>query len=139
MEKRKIFMLLWLLVILIPIHWLTQITQTLRQVFRMASGSEPVHVVVHLILFGSSVFLFMQIFQLPLTRRTAVLLACLVLALGVGQEWLQLQVKERVFGWPEIFDLGVDLAGGFLGWLAYKYYLRYARYLRIAYYMLRDA
>ena len=139
MDKRKIFMLLWLLIILIPIHWLAQITETLRQVFRMAIGSEPAHVVVHLILFGSSVFLFAHIFHLPFTRRTAVLLACLVLALGIGQEWLQLQVKERVFGWPEIFDLAVDLAGGFLGWLVYKYYLRYGRYLRIAYYMLRDA
>ena len=47
----------------------------------------------------------------------------LVLIVGGLQELLQLPVKGRAFGWPEIFDLGVDLLGGILGvffFLAYK-------------------
>jgi len=81
----------------------------------------------------------LHIFKLPLNRRTAVLLGGLLLALAMGQELLQLQVKQRAYGWPETFDLFVDLAGGILGWMAYRYYLRYGRFLRIAYYLLRDA
>ena len=53
------------------------------------------------------------------------------------QLFLQLQVKARAFGWPEIFDLGVDLVGAGLGWWAYRRVLCYSRYLRIAYYILR--
>jgi len=33
----------------------------------------------------------------------------------VIQELLQLPTKGRTFGWPEVFDLGVDLVGGMLG------------------------
>ena len=139
MEKRKIFVLLWLIAILIPINWIGQIVDTLRQGFHVANQSELAHVVVHMIMFGGSVFLILYIFKLPLNRRTAVFLGGLLLALAMGQELLQLQVKQRGFGWPETFDLFVDLAGAILGWFAYRYYLRYGRFLRIAYYLLRDA
>lgn len=139
MDKRKIFVLLWLVAILIPINWIEQIVETMRQGFHVANQSELAHIVVHLIMFGGAVFLLLHIFKLPLTRRTAVLLAGLLLALALGQELLQLQVKQRAYGWPETFDLLVDLAGTILGWMAYRYYLRYGRFLRIAYYLLQDA
>ena len=139
MDKRKIFVLFWLAGILIPINWIERIVETMRQGFHVANQSEFAHVVVHLIMFGGSVFLLLHIFNLPLNRRTAILLAGLLLALAMGQELLQLQVKQRGYGWPETFDLLVDLAGALLGWKAYRYYLRYGRFLRIAYYLLRDA
>ena len=139
MDKRKIFVLLWLAGILIPINWIGQIAETLRQGYHVANQSELAHVVVHLIMFGGSVFLLLHIFNLPLTRRTAVLLAGLLLVLAIGQELLQLQVKQRGYGWPETFDLLVDLAGAILGWMTYRYYLRYGRFLRITYNLLRDA
>ena len=139
MDKRKIFLILWLIAILIPITWIEQIVETMRLGYHVANQSELAHVVVHLIMFGGSVFLILHIFKLPLNRRTTVFLGGLLLALAMGQELLQLQVKQRAYGWPETFDLFVDLAGAILGWFAYRYYLRYGRFLRIAYYLLRDA
>ena len=139
MDKRKIILLIWLAAILVPINWIGRIAYYLRRGFWMALGFEPAHVIGHLILFGGLVFLLVHLFQLPLNRRSAIVLSLLVLALGVGQEIVQLQIKERGFGWPEIFDLVVDLTGGTLGWLAYRYFLRYRRYLQMAYFMLREA
>jgi len=139
MDKRKLFVLLWLLGILIPINWIDRFAETLRQGFHVANQSELAHVIVHLVMFGGAVFLLLLLFKLPLTRRTAALLAGLLLALALGQEVLQLQVKQRAYGWPETFDLLVDLAGGIAGWFAYRYYLRYGRFLRMAYYLFQDA
>jgi glycopeptide antibiotics resistance protein len=138
MDKRKILILLWLGGIVIPYNWIIRIAYHLRQSFRWAVGSEPAHVVGHLILFSGLVFLLLHVFQLPQTRRTAILMTLLVLLLGLVQEYFQLQIKARDFGWPEIFDLCVNLTGGFLGWMAYRYFLRYGRYLRIAYFILRE-
>jgi len=136
MDKRKILVMVWLVGILIPLNWLERFIHNLRQVYWMLTGSEPVHVIGHLILFSVLVILMLHVFHLPLNKRTAIWLALLVLAMGLGQEYFQLQVKGRAFGWPEMFDLGVDLAAGAIGWVAYQYYLRNGRYLRMIYFML---
>jgi hypothetical protein len=138
MDKRKILLVFWLVGMLVPLNWVERLVYAFRRGVRILAGSEPAHVVGHLILFSGLVILLLYLFQLPLSRRTAVLLVMMVLVVGLGQEFLQLQVKNRSFSWPEVFDLGVDLTGGVLGWLAYRYYLRYGRYLRIAYFILRD-
>jgi len=136
MDKQKILLAVWLVGILFPLNWLERIVSNLRQVYWMLTGSEPVHVIGHLILFSGLVILILQVFQLPLNKRSAIWLVLLVLALGLGQEYFQLQVKGRLFGWPEVFDLSVDLTAGAVGWAAYQYYLRNARYLRMIYFML---
>lgn len=139
MDKKKIFLLLWLGGMLFPLNLLIKPTSLARQVFRAALYSELSHVVMHILLFSGLVFLLFLIFDLPLTKRSAVMLGICVLAVGLGQEYFQLQVKGRTFGGPEIFDLGVDLVGGTLGWIAYRTFQHYRRYLRIAYFILRNA
>jgi len=136
MDKQKILLMVWLVGILIPLNWMERFVSNLRRVYWMLTGSEPVHVIGHLILFSGLVILILQIFQLPLNKRTAIWLVLLVLMMGLGQEYFQLQVKRRAFGWPEVFDLGVDLAAGAVGWAAYHYYLRNVRYLQMIYFML---
>jgi hypothetical protein len=51
---------------------------------------------------------------------------------GLGQDYLQLQVKGRAFGAPEVFDLQVDLVGGYFGWRISYFLLWFARHLRFA-------
>ena len=136
MDKQKILLMVWLVGILVPLHWLERFVSKLRQVYWMLTGSEPVHVIGHLILFSGLVILILQVFQLPFNTRTAIWLILLVLVMGLVQEYFQLQVKERTFGWPEVFDLGVDLAAGAVGWAVYQYYQRNVRYLQMIYFML---
>lgn len=133
------FLVLWLLGMLFPLELIRTLSDYIRQAFLALISSELSHVVGHTILFGGLVFMLLHMFELPLTRRSAVLMAFNVLAVGLLQEVFQLQVKARGFGWPEAFDLGVDLVGGVLGWLVFLYYQRYNRYFRIAYFILRDA
>lgn len=137
MDKRIVFLLLWLTGMLVPLEWLTDAFPLVRRGLDFFVGTELAHVIGHIVLFGGLVVLFLYLFNLPQTRGIAVLLGLCVLAVGLGQEFLQLQVKGRMFGWPEIFDLGVDLAGGTIGWLVYPRLLGYSRYLRIAYFILR--
>ena len=136
MDKQKILLVVWLMGILVPLNWLERFVSYLRQIYWMMTGSEPVHVIGHLILFSGLVILILHVFQLPLNWCTAIWLTLLVLAMGLGQEYFQLQVKGRPFGGPEVFDLIVDLVAGGIGWAAYQYYLRNARYLQMIYFML---
>ena len=137
MDKRKVFLVLWLFGMLAPLEWLTKSFPLVRRGFDLFVGTELAHVIGHIILFGGMVVLLLYLFNLPQTRGIAVMLGFCVLVVGLGQEFLQLQVKGRMFGWPEIFDLVVDLTGGVIGWLVYPRLLGYSRFLRIAYFILR--
>lgn len=115
--KRKTLVILWLCAILFPLNWLRQESSFVRRHFDALFRLEIMHILMHLLLFGGLVLLIVKTFQLPLNRKSALLLILLILSTGLLQELLQLLVKQRDFGWSEVFDLGVDLAGGVLGWL----------------------
>ena len=139
MDKRKIILVLVAVAAMVPLeHLITEVRSVRRFVGWMIRG-EPGHIVGHLVLFGGLTILVLVMFNLKLEPRTAVMVGIGILALGLGQEFLQLQVKDRGFGWPEIFDLAVDLIGAWLGWLVYARLLPYGRYLRIAWFILRSA
>lgn len=139
MDKRKLFALFWLVAMIFPYSRLLPYWDDLRRAFWRLFASELAHVIGHLFLFSIFTALVLAVFQLPLDWRSAVLVAGVVLLVGVGQELLQLQVKGRAFGGPEVFDLGVDLVGGALGWQLARWMRHYGRYLRMAYYMLKSA
>jgi glycopeptide antibiotics resistance protein len=77
---------------------------------------EAMHILMHILLFGGLVILVIKTFHLPLNKQTALWMIPLVFTVGLLQEGLQLLEKARPFGWWEVFDLGVDLAGAALGW-----------------------
>lgn len=139
MDKRKLLVLFWLGAMLVPINLLQTYTGDLRFVILRLLSSELAHVAGHLFLFSMLVVIVLAVFQPPLNRRTALLTAGMVLAVGLGQEFLQLIAKGRGFGGPEVFDLGVDMVAGVVGWQVTRWLRRYSRYLRMAYYMLRQA
>jgi len=138
MDKRIGFLVLFLVAILIPYEYITKALPLVRRGFDLVASTELAHIIGHTLLFASLVFLMMLFFDLKLDARTALLLGLGMLAVGLSQEYFQLQVKGRGFGRPEVFDLGVDLAGASLGWLVYARLLPYRRYLRIAWFILRD-
>lgn len=124
---------------LIPYNLIQPYVGDLRWVLHRLLETEFAHVIGHLFIFSVLVTILLVGFQVPLNRRTAVLMVGVVLAVGLGQEYFQLQVKGRGFGFPEVFDLGVDLVGGALGWQISRWLQHYARYLRMAYFMLKNA
>ena len=102
-----------------PLNWLRKISSFVRHNFDSAFQAEWVHVVAHLVLFAGLVILAMLALRFPQNMKTAVLMTAILLAVAFAQEFLQLQVKGRAFGGPEMFDLGVDLIGGAIGWWLY--------------------
>lgn len=124
---------------LVPINLLQRYTGDLRLVLLRLLSSELAHVVGHLFLFSMLVVIVLEVFQPLLNGRTALLVTGMIVAVGLGQEFLQLIAKGRGFGGPEVFDLGVDLAGGALGWQLTRWLRHYSRYLRMAYYLLKSA
>ncbi len=139
MDKRKWFLLFWLAAMLFPYNIFLKYSNKVQSAVSFVVSSELAHVIGHTLLFAGMVVLVLHIFHLPLNGRTAFLLALGVLIVGLGQEFFQLQVKERSFGGPEVFDLAVDMVGGALGWWVYRMSQRYGRYLRMAYYLLKEA
>jgi VanZ family protein len=108
---------LWLLVLLFPLNWLREESPFIRRYFDALFMMEWVHVLAHLFIYAGLVMLIFSTFKLELNLKTALLLVGIILLVGGVQEYFQLLVKGHGFGGEEVFDLGVDLAGGALGWL----------------------
>jgi hypothetical protein len=106
-----------------PLNWIRNksayVPEYFREHLRDIYHAEWAHIVGHLVVFSGLVILSLLIFRLPQNRRTAIILTVILLAVALVQEALQLQWKGRAFGWPEMFDLGVDLVGGMIGWWLY--------------------
>ncbi|GAB4280358.1 MAG: hypothetical protein Kow0080_33200 [Candidatus Promineifilaceae bacterium] len=98
---------------LFPYGWLAQHWHFFAHVVNTVFSTEVAHVVGHWLLFtimGTAVLWLMPV-------RQWWLFVFVILALGLGQEILQLVTfKTRPFGLAELFDLAVDLAGAWTAW-----------------------
>ena len=115
MWKRIGILLFWLVGTIFPINWLRRVSPAFRQYYDPLVPLEWVHIVMHTLLFMILALLLIYVFQLPLNRRTVLIVLGTLLVVGVFQEILQLQTKNRPFMWYEVYDLAVDLAAGVLG------------------------
>ena len=115
MWKRIGILILWLVGMIFPVNWLRRVSPTFRQHYDPLVPLEWVHIVMHTLLFVVLTLLLIYVFQLPLNRRTVLIVLGTLLAVGIFQEILQLQTKNRPFMWYEVYDLAVDLAAGVLG------------------------
>ena len=115
MKKRIGILLFWLAGTIFPISWLRRVSPTFRYYYDPLIPLEWLHVVMHTLLFVGLSLLLIYVFQLPLNRRTVLLILGTILVVGLFQEILQLWAKGRTFWWYEVYDLAVDLAGGVLG------------------------
>jgi hypothetical protein len=137
MIRKMMVLIVWLGALLTPPDWIGKALVAARQVVGLAYRSEAGHVIGHLTLYAVLAALVLHLLGKPRGWAAAVILGVVVLATGLAQEAVQLQVKGRAFGGPEVFDLGVDLAGAWLGWWVYWRLASRARYLWMAYYLIR--
>jgi hypothetical protein len=66
-------------------------------------------------LYAGLAILLVMVFNLPLNRRTVLLVLGIVLLVGFIQEGMQLFSAVQVVSWDSVFDLGVDLSGAVIG------------------------
>ena len=113
--RRYTLLIIWILLMLFPVTMLRRVPQ-MRSVMDALVGSEVMHWIAHSFLFAGLVVLLAYSFKLRLTAKNAALLLIVVLLVGAAQEGFQLIAsKHRPPGWPELFDLGVDMVGGLIG------------------------
>ena len=115
MWKRIGILLFWLAGTIFPINWLRRVSPTFRHYYDPLVPLEWVHIVMHTLLFVGLTLLLIYVFQLPLNRRTVLIVLGTLLVVGLFQEILQLWSKQRPFMWYEVYDLAVDLTAGVLG------------------------
>jgi len=118
--KRYFILLAWLLGILLPMAWFGRFSESYQQVFNTIFGPPWMHVVTHALLFAVLAYLLASIVSSmvggqPIVGVKAIVLTTVVLAVAVLiallQEIFQLWYKGRLFGYAEVFDLGVDVMG----------------------------
>jgi hypothetical protein len=73
---------------------------------------------MHTVLFAGLAIILVIAFRFPLNRRTMASVLGMVLAVGPLQEGFQALSAGHVAIGPAVFDLGVDLTGGMIGFLA---------------------
>lgn len=124
MPIKIMFMVLWVAGMLYPVNLLASENADVKIMFGQVADTEYSHWIAHFLLYGGFVLLTVILFRMPFNLRTGVILLGAVLLVGMGQEYLQLQVKGREFGAPELFDLQMDIAGGYIGWRL-SYFIRW--------------
>jgi VanZ family protein len=128
--KRTFILLVWLVGILLPMAWFGRFSESYQHVFNFIFGPPWMHVVTHAVLFAVLAYLLAVIVS-KLTGgqangRVMVITLFLTLLIALLQEVIQLGYKGRPFGYAEVFDLGVDMAGVCLG-LAFFWWRRKAQ------------
>ncbi len=119
MKLRRAWFILWLAAILFPAAWLRGSFWQFRYQFDAIFAPEWVHIVMHAIQYAVLVMLTGYVLGFKRGFFSLLLSAGIIIVVGVGQEVLQLITHSTVPGWNSLFDLGVDLAGGFAGYLFY--------------------
>lgn len=118
--RRYLLLGLWIVGIVFPMIWLTDLSPAFTRLFNILFEPAWVHVVMHTLLFGVLAYLLFLLAQesaAPSRGRTAVLVIGVVLLVALLQEGFQLLYLGRAPGANEVFDLGVDLNGGLFGLL----------------------
>lgn len=121
--RKHVILLLWILGILFPMAWLTHFSSVYGHLFEHLFNPLWTHVLMHAFLFAVLAYLLAH----HMERRTAMTpgsrvvlgVLALVLAITLLQEGIQLLYKARSPGVDELLDVGIDVAGGSLGVMAF--------------------
>ena len=121
--KRHYILLAWLLGILLPMAWFGRFSKSYQQAFNFIFGPPWMHVVTHALLFVVLAYLLATIVSTLFERQSIIRITAIVVSVAVIiailQEIIQLWYKGRMFGYAEVFDLGVDMMGVFVGLAVY--------------------
>lgn len=117
--KRYFILLAWLVGILLPMAWFGRFSESYQHMFNTIFGPPWMHVVTHAALFAVLAYLLAAVISALAggqgNGRVILLVMIAALVIALLQEIIQLGYKERQFGYAEVFDLGVDMAGVCLG------------------------
>ncbi len=119
LKKQKrlgLILLFWLMGIMLPVAWLASQWPPISSVFTKLTEAEWVHITMHLLLFSVLSWVYCYLSPLKKGWHKLFLILTLTLFTGLLQESLQVAVQNRALGIGEIFDLGVDLTGGLIGY-----------------------
>ena len=125
-KKLWIALAVWVIGILIPMAWLVSNEAGVNAIFNSVFESEWTHIVVHMFLYAVLGGLIAWLF-IGRIKLWILIPACVILV-GILQETMQLIPLNRAPGLPELFDLGVDLTGGLIGWLVFCIFFRLLRH-----------
>jgi hypothetical protein len=117
MKKRTLWIitLLWMLGILFPLAALGSSWDVFGQVFDRVFSPGWMHVLMHALLYAVLGFLLARLVS-PAGWKGVLLACCLCLLAGILHESIQVLALGFFPGLgAELFDLGVDLAGGTAG------------------------
>jgi len=106
----------WVIGILFPMAWFSGRSPLLNQWFERVFSPPWMHIVTHAGLYA--VLASLGVLLARQWGRPPYLGLAGVAVIGVLQEVIQTALAGRAVGGGEWFDLGVDLAGGLLGFLA---------------------
>ena len=117
--RARIGLLLWLIGIMFPMAWIGHFSPAYQQAFNTIFGAEWMHVLMHALLFATLVIILVYIFRPALKIRTVLVISLLVLGVGFLQEGFQFVSQDNlaiqaIMTRHILFDLSVDLVGGFL-------------------------
>lgn len=117
MRRRYLLLALWLLGIVAPMAWFARFSAGYSRAFEWAFGSDVMHVLTHVFLFAVLAYMLAAMLagRVQEGGRVTAWVFGFVLLVAFLQEMVQLWYKARPFGYPEWFDLGVDLTGAGLG------------------------
>lgn len=112
----KYFLPLFVLitVFLVPYGWIAEQSPVLNYLFNQVFHNVAAHVVGHSIIFA--VIGIVALKTIPALRRWPAAYIALILAVALGQEYLQMVYKGQFYLVDTLIDLLVDLAAAAVAW-----------------------
>jgi VanZ family protein len=122
--RRRLVLFLWLLGMLFPISALRAFP-SFRMRFDNIFNHEWSHIFLHLVLFALLTIMLVINLKIRVVSKKLIAVFIIVLVVAILQETFQLIIKGRGPGWPEFFDLAVDLIGFTLGIILWRWVPRF--------------
>ena len=116
--KRKwriVILILWCIGILFPFYFMRRFSHLYKTGFDWAFKSNITHVLMHVFLYAILALLISIAFSNNKKLISPVKVILIVLGISVLQETIQLVSIKYPVGWDDIFDIFVDVSGGFIG------------------------
>jgi hypothetical protein len=114
-RRARFIFIVWLLGILFPLAWLGRFSPAYRCAFEAVFAPLWMHVLMHALLFAGLAILLVVAFKPFQSVKMVLAVAAVILAIGGLQEGFQWLSRGHFAVAAAAFDLGVDLAGGMVG------------------------
>ncbi len=115
-KRLKLLLLIWITGILLPIAWLSQQWAPAARLFNQWTEPEWVHIVMHLFLYAVMTWILCSLSPLRPGWQKGFLILALIFCIALLQESFQVLMLGMRISTAELFDFGIDIAGGVLGY-----------------------